>query len=79
MVLSSSGWRVMVMKSIDLVPCRSVLEPQTSHRTGLPTDGHDQAKEWGGSVQHSVRTTGPLEGSVMAPWVGKIGLHVAFT
>lgn len=48
----------MVIKSIDVVSRRSVLEPQTSHRTGLPAD---RTRPKRGSLQHSVRTTGPLE------------------
>lgn len=57
--LSCSGWSVMVIKSIDAVSCRYVLEPQTSRLTGLPTNG---TRPKSGSLQHSMRATGPPEG-----------------
>lgn len=49
--LSSSGWCVMVMELIDVVPCRSVPESQTRR----VTLGRSRPKN-GGIMQHSVRT-----------------------
>lgn len=49
------------MESIDVVPCRSVPEPQTSHRTRLPTNGEEQAKGWRNHC-HTAENTGLLEG-----------------
>lgn len=50
------------MESIDgVVPCWSVPEPQTSHRTRLPTNGEEQPKERRDHC-HTAENTGPVEG-----------------
>lgn len=48
MVLTSSGWGVVVLKSTGEGPSRSAPEPDTSHLARFPADGEDQAQDWRG-------------------------------
>lgn len=74
MILSSSGWSVMVMKSIAVVPWGSVLEPQTYPSSqpviqpGSLLMGRAKSKG-GGVISVQLENDRPFRGSIMVPRV----------